>query len=122
MITTKIIVQPFNTEILVMKGITVEHCLKEYNKRFLPKCNGKNSIYKHDFGGVLIINKDNLLYWALILTDKQNVGSIVHECFHLIMRLAKSKGCVWSEDSDEFYAYSLTQLVNEVLTFYNNIK
>lgn len=46
--------------------------------------------------------------------DKINPGTIAHECFHATCRILKQKGMVYSEDSEEAYAYLLDYLVTKV--------
>jgi hypothetical protein len=45
---------------------------------------------------------------------KINPGTIAHECFHATCRILKQKGILYTEDTEEAYAYLLDYLVTTV--------
>jgi hypothetical protein len=64
-------------------------------------CSGKpGSCYSYD----LIMLDD----------DSYSPGIIAHEAYHIVNFVMRSVGVVYSEDSEEAFAYLLTALVNEV--------
>jgi len=120
---TRIQVQPFNVEVLVIIDKTIPAALKSFNDRFVPKhsLNPNNNTFVD--GAVLkVTDEKGIAYWSIILTKDTTIPIIVHECFHLCMLVAENKGCTWSEDSNEFYAYSLEMIVSDVLKFFNSKK
>lgn len=54
--------------------------------------------------------------YDLIVLDDDNYtpGIIAHEAYHIVNYVMKYAGVVYSEDSEEAFAYLLTALVNEI--------
>lgn len=54
--------------------------------------------------------------YDLIVLDDDNYtpGIIAHEAYHIVNYIMKYAGVVYSEDSEEAFAYLLTALVNEI--------
>lgn len=116
-----IIVQPFNTYVRVVIG-SIQDVLKNWDKHFIPGLVGLNI---EDFigadGAVLkTYDEEGLPTYALLLEPHTSEGVVVHECFHLIMKIADSKGTKWSAESDEWYAYCLKSVYEEVSNILHN--
>ena len=54
----------------------------------------------------------------MIVKKITNDSTIVHECFHAIMRISYDRGAEYSKESDEFFAYSFGNFTGEVLDLF----
>lgn len=110
-----IFVRPFNVEVRVLIGETIEECQNYWDKNMTPLYDeGLFEKYSNANGMSITMIRDGFPYHSLILLTEIDLDVIVHECFHLIMGIANMKGCKWSHKSDEFYAYMIQDTFGQI--------
>lgn len=114
-----ITIHPFGTVVKLCSGKSVNDILMTWNEKYTPHHDLSINDMKVGTNGCVlkIPDKDGLLCFALMLEDNCTDEVIVHEVFHLVMHLANFKGCEWSEESDEWYAYCVKNTFIQVQQF-----
>ena len=57
--------------------------------------------------------RDDLLIGVIWLSDKADIGHLVHECFHCTHFFLDDKGLFLSDNSEEAYAYLVQHIFNK---------
>lgn len=116
----KATVQPFEQKL----NVIVAKSMKEGMKFFNDNPIGKNRIVYEDkdktAGGLFYRDLDGNCY--IFLKYNSDIHDIVHESFHAIMGIAKDRGAKHNQGSEEFYAYSLGQLSQNIMNFFYSLK
>lgn len=86
----------------------IEICRKELKNNILPKD-------KETGGGFNVFNYGNKEHTEVCYIWACNKRNLVHECFHAISYVLRSRGIKLTDDSDEAFAYALGFLVDEIL-------
>lgn len=121
-VSSEIIVKPFETFVRVVIGDTIPEAIKYWSENIEPKGDLDLNQYL-DVNGLTLRIKDNGKYhYGIILSINSPYSTIVHELFHLMMYVADHKGASWSEESDEWYAYCLSDLWEQVALLYDEYK
>jgi hypothetical protein len=107
-------IAPFGAFVRVVMGETIPKILAYMEENFEPGPGIKAEEFQHANGAVLRIDVDGLFFWAILFEDGTSDEVIVHEVFHLVMKLADTKGCIWSNESDEWYAYCIKDTYKKV--------
>lgn len=107
-------IMPFNVTVFVLVAKTVTEAVEIWNSTYTPEI--PEDLLKENVDGCMIYNVDEEGYpcWCLLFEEGVDDVVIVHECFHLLMDIADSKGASWSKSSDEWYAYALQDIFNKV--------
>lgn len=118
----KIVVEPFDVEVLILIVSEMKDAVKFWNKEIIPKM---PTDFEEEFNDGVIAtvvsfpNEEGLRCYGMILQENASDSTIVHESFHLLMKIASYKGASWSDDSDEWYAYGLEKIFNDVKNVFN---
>jgi hypothetical protein len=115
-----ITVSPFNVELRILIGESIPILLKEWDERFEPRHSIKPESYNIADGLVLKVEEDGTSYYGMLLIENTRPGIIIHEIFHMVMKIANDKGAIWSEESDEWYAYCIQDVYEKIMNVYNN--
>lgn len=108
-------VRPFNVEVKVLIGKTIEECGQYWYENITPKPEeGFFDNYRTANGMAIHTIKEGFNYFAIVLLEDVELSVVVHECFHLAMDIADSKNAKYSEESSEFYAYMLQDIFEQV--------
>lgn len=116
---TVIKIQPFDEPVNIVVNETIKKGVKYANKYH----SHKKKMTFHDYK-----NTDGLHYETpdnhrfIFLNYTSSVHTVVHECFHAVMKTAKSRGAKHCNKSEEFYAYSLGEFTQKVMDFFYGIK
>lgn len=121
-LSEEITVNPFEAKVRVVIGKTLEEGLKYWSENIEPKHDLDISSFTGTNGLMLQLKKDGLQHYGLILFLNSPYSTIAHELFHLMMHVADEKGCTWSEESDEWYAYCLSDLWEQVAVLFDTYK
>jgi hypothetical protein len=63
--------------------------------------------------------KQSIVY-CLYLTDPKDLGIVAHEVFHIVSRVLRNKiGIELSDESEEAYAYLITNICDEIVKINN---
>ena len=112
-------IQPFNhpVNIVVCKDVWdgVKYANK-YHKHKTPIEQEEKD--KGCLGTYYDYEKDTFIF----LGFKADVDTVVHECFHTLMRLSFDRGAVWTKKSDEMFAYAMGNFTKEVMDFFYSIE
>ena len=63
---------------------------------------------------VFWVHQKNNIWFIAFNKNKISHGTIAHECFHATVRVLQRKGIMYSEETEEAYAYMLDFLVGKV--------
>ncbi len=121
-LSEEIIVNPFETRVRVVVSETIEKGLTYWRDNVEPKHGLNISDYIKANGLTLRMVNDGVSYYGIILCLSSPYSTIAHELFHLVMAVANHKGASWSEESDEWYAYCLSDLWEQVAELMNKYK
>ena len=115
----QIVLQPFEDTINVVVAKNIKKAIKYANKyhKHTPKLEYEES---DNVDGMHYKTPDN--YRFIFLRYDADVHTIVHECFHAVMKTATNRGNKFSHKGEEFYAYSLGQLTENVMDFFYGIE
>lgn len=119
MVDKKIKIKPFDCDVLIIIDKSIKDGLDNYNKFYKIKHTEDSNEHLNTNGMFMCLVEDGLVYYTLFLKEKSDIGIIVHECFHAVMSIAKQKGCIWDDNSDEWYAYCLKETFNDVMKIFN---
>jgi hypothetical protein len=121
-VSEDITVNPFEVNVHVVIGETLEEGLKYWSENIEPKHDLDINSYKDSNGLMLRIVNEGIHHYGVILFLNSPYSTILHELFHLMMNVANDKGASWSEESDEWYAYCLSDLWEQVDVLYDKYK
>lgn len=115
----KLEIQPFHTPVNIIIAKNISIGMKWVNKNLLPKLKFKNIENEKDTLGLYAWRyKENKEYNLIFLREDSSDSTIIHECFHAIMRISYDRGAEYSKESDEFFAYSFGNFTGEVLDLF----
>lgn len=118
----KIVVEPFDVEVPILIVSEMKDVVKIWNKEIRSKMPPDLEEEFTDGMIAAVVNFPNekgLHCFGMILQEDVSDSTIVHESFHLLMKIASYKGASWSDDSDEWYAYGLEKIFNDVKDVFN---
>lgn len=115
-LSDEITVQPFGTKVRVLIGETIREALEYWEENLTPTHNLDIDRYSDADGIVIRIVHEGLFHYGIVLAEDAPDSSIVHETFHLVMKIADHKGASWSEDSDEWYAYCQGLMYDDIMS------
>lgn len=115
----QIVLQPFEETINVVVAKDINSAIKYANKYYKP--NPKLEYEEMDnVDGMHYKSPDNHRF--IFLRYDASIHTVVHECFHAVMKTARDRGNKFSHKGEEFYAYSLGQLTENVMDFFYGIE
>lgn len=112
-------IQPFDEPVNIVVNKSIKKCIKYTNKYHKHK----HKLEFHDYK-----NCDGMHYETpdkhrfVFLQYNSSIHTVVHECFHAVMKSAKMHGGKHCKKSEEFYAYSLGEFTEQVMNFFYGIK
>ena len=114
-LSDEITIQPFDTKVRVLIADTIDEALTYWEENLTPSFNMDKTPYLN-LNGMFLYKQDvdGINYYGLVLRGDCFEKTIVHEIFHLVMKIADDKGCSWSNESDEWYAYCLALVWEDV--------
>lgn len=105
-------IEPFNINVLVHYGPTMKKIIEHHNQHYEPQIQPETRFTK---AIVNIEHTDRGPVFCLLLPKKTyNDGVLVHECLHIIHETADYVGLTLTDSSQEYYAYALERLFNEI--------
>lgn len=103
----------FKVDHFVQFGGTVQSAVDEYCKRVNKRSWTVDDDDLDAMKGVCF-SSHPLPSCGVWFSEEAEVGTIVHECFHLVHHVANVKGMKLSNASEEWYAYYLTWVFDSV--------
>lgn len=112
----EVTIHPFGVDVAIITGDSVRSCVDIYNERYEPKINDPDNTIRVNTSAICVFDfdDDGFPVCMMVIPYDTKDEIIVHECFHMIMHVARDKRCVWSDDSDEWYAYCLKNFYKDV--------
>jgi hypothetical protein len=100
----------YNTWLNVYYGQTIYECLYFVDKTI-------DIVEGNWIGtdGVFWINTKHNRWFMAFNVNKISYGTIAHECFHATHAILKRKGIIYSDETEEAYAYLLDFLVTKTI-------
>lgn len=107
-------VAPFNTKVLVHYGKNINKLIKKHNKKYKPAIELERDQRSVNGLTVTTETKYGPAYCILLDSKKYNEGVLLHECFHALHGITENAGLILTDQSEEYYAYALQDLFNQI--------
>lgn len=108
----------FSHWVTVVIADTIEEARDYINESFDP-CPDLEPEFFCNANGMHTERLINGKYYDIILfSGDAELRTVIHECFHCVMKMCNTRGCAWCPESDEFYAYLMDSFTDEVIKFY----
>jgi hypothetical protein len=100
----------YHTWLNIYIGDSVYNCIYFADKSIdMIECDWVNT------DAVFWVHQKNNIWFMVFNKNKINHGTIAHECFHATARILQRKGIMYSEETEEAYAYLLDFLVTKTI-------
>lgn len=113
-------ITPFHTELNVIVSSNIKNSVKRMNK--LNKGVELIKDFNIEGCGALYVPYEGKNKCFILFDFKSDLETMVHEIFHAVMNTAKMNQADWSYDSDEFYAYIMGSITQEVVYYVTSLE
>lgn len=117
---TTITIEPFKEIINIVVAKSINKGVKYANKYHEHTPNIDEDDDEERVDGQHLVTEDHHRF--IFLRYDSGIHTIVHECFHAVMKVSASRGAKHSDKSEEFYAYILGNLTEDVMNFFYDLK
>ena len=110
-------IYPF--DVLFVSGVTEKEIIDHISKKYEYKLDEVEAL-RLDFstkkGKTVMLKNGTTILWVW---NKDDIGVIAHEVFHVVDFLFEKIGITHSDDSDEAWAYAIEYLVKKIVKVVN---